>query len=197
MLIQPIRDWTAWSAGSSWERRDLVAWPAARGVPVRARVARPTDPARLGRPRTASTAARSAGDASGPMTCRSITAESSDPVTEQGLATTNCATVCYMSRPTDQPARVGVRELRQNLSVYLDRVKAGETFDVTEHGRPVARLGPRVAGPVSIIDRLIAEGRITPATVDHRTIPYPTAVPDAEGPTLSEILQAMRDEEYR
>lgn len=35
---------------------------------------------------------------------------------------------------------VGVRELRQNLSKYLDRVKAGETLTVTERGKEVARL---------------------------------------------------------
>jgi prevent-host-death family protein len=39
-------------------------------------------------------------------------------------------------------AAVGVRELRQNLSRYLDRVKAGESLVVTEHGREVARLVP-------------------------------------------------------
>ena len=105
--------------------------------------------------------------------------------------------MCYMSDVNDHPARVGVRELRQNLSVYLDRVKAGETLEVTEHGRPVAQLGPRVAKPVSIIDQMIAERRITPATVDHRTIKLPTALPDASGRTLSEILEEMRDEEYR
>ena len=38
--------------------------------------------------------------------------------------------------------QVGVRELRQNLSVYLDRVKEGERLEVTEHGRPVALLVP-------------------------------------------------------
>jgi prevent-host-death family protein len=38
--------------------------------------------------------------------------------------------------------RVGVRELRQNLSRYLDRVKAGDSLTVTEHGREVARLVP-------------------------------------------------------
>lgn len=37
---------------------------------------------------------------------------------------------------------VGVRELRQNLSKYLDRVKAGEGLTVTERGRVVARLVP-------------------------------------------------------
>lgn len=40
---------------------------------------------------------------------------------------------------------VGVRELRQNLSKYLDRVKAGEDLVVTEHGREVARLVPVAA----------------------------------------------------
>lgn len=40
------------------------------------------------------------------------------------------------------PESVGVRELRQNLSKYLDRVKAGEDLVVTEHGREVARLLP-------------------------------------------------------
>jgi prevent-host-death family protein len=102
-----------------------------------------------------------------------------------------------MSETGDQPARVGVRELRQNLSVYLARVKAGETLEVTEHGRPVAQLGPRVGKPVSIIDQMIAEGRATPATFDHRKISYPPSLPDPSGRTLSEILQEMRDEEYR
>ena len=37
---------------------------------------------------------------------------------------------------------VGVRELRQNLSRYLERVKAGEAFVVTERGSEVARLTP-------------------------------------------------------
>lgn len=41
---------------------------------------------------------------------------------------------------------VGVRELRQNLSKYLDRVKEGEALVVTERGREVARLIPAGAG---------------------------------------------------
>jgi prevent-host-death family protein len=40
------------------------------------------------------------------------------------------------------PEKVGVRELRQNLSKYLDRVKAGDDFVVTERGHVVARLVP-------------------------------------------------------
>lgn len=101
--------------------------------------------------------------------------------------------MCYMSE-REQPARVGVRELRQNLSVYLDRVKAGETLEVTEHGVPVARLGPRPVERPSIIERGIAEGWITPSTSDHRTTPPPPRIP---GRPLSEILQEMRDEDDR
>jgi prevent-host-death family protein len=41
---------------------------------------------------------------------------------------------------------VGVRELRQNLSRYLERVKAGETLTVTERGHEVARLVPSRPG---------------------------------------------------
>jgi prevent-host-death family protein len=102
-----------------------------------------------------------------------------------------------MSEPQGRPARVGVRELRQNLSVYLDRVKAGETLEVTEHGRPVAQLGPRPAKPVSILDQMIAEGRATAATFDHRKIPPPPSIPDPSGRTLTQILLEMRDKEER
>lgn len=102
--------------------------------------------------------------------------------------------MCYMN-DEPRPARVGVRELRQNLSVYLDRVKNGETLEVTERGRPVALLRPRVQEPVSVIDRMIAEGRARPAAVDHRRIPPAPA--GSPGPTLTEILLAMRQEDER
>ncbi|MDQ6893740.1 MAG: type II toxin-antitoxin system prevent-host-death family antitoxin [Acidobacteriota bacterium] len=54
--------------------------------------------------------------------------------------------------------RVGVRQLRQNLSVYLRRVDAGETLEVTERGRPVALLTPAPAR-TSVIRRLVSSGR--------------------------------------
>lgn len=55
--------------------------------------------------------------------------------------------------------RVGVRELRQNLSRYLRRVARGETLEVTERGRPVAVLAPLPA-PSSPLERLVASGRV-------------------------------------
>lgn len=54
--------------------------------------------------------------------------------------------------------RVGVREMRQNLSKYLRRVATGETLEVTQRGRPVAILAP-LAGPASPLDRLVTAGR--------------------------------------
>lgn len=54
--------------------------------------------------------------------------------------------------------RVGVRELRQNLSVYLRDVKRGQHFEVTDRGRPVALLSP-LPEASSRLARLIASGR--------------------------------------
>jgi prevent-host-death family protein len=54
---------------------------------------------------------------------------------------------------------VGVRELRQNLSVYLRRVKLGERLEVTERGEAVARLEP-IGAHNDPVARLEREGRI-------------------------------------
>jgi prevent-host-death family protein len=53
--------------------------------------------------------------------------------------------------------RVGVRELRQNLSVYLRRVRRGEALEVTERGEPVAVLQP-IARESDALSRLQARG---------------------------------------
>jgi prevent-host-death family protein len=93
-------------------------------------------------------------------------------------------------------ARVGVRELRQNLSVYLRRVEAGETLEVTEHGRPVARLTPLPARQLGVLERLVAEGRAVPGTAGILADLGPT--PDiGPGPRMSDILERMRNEDDR
>lgn len=99
-----------------------------------------------------------------------------------------------MSETAGRPARVGIRELRQNLSVYIARVKAGETLEVTDHGQPVANLEPIRPTPLTGLAKLEAEGSITPARFDHRTLKPPPSIP---GRPLSEILQEMRDEDDR
>lgn len=66
-----------------------------------------------------------------------------------------CVTMAETSTGT---TRVGIRELRQNLSVYLRRIHRGERFEVTEHGRPVALLVP-LAAAMSPLAKLVATGR--------------------------------------
>ncbi len=58
--------------------------------------------------------------------------------------------------------RIGVRELRQHASRYLDKVKAGETVEVTERGELVALLVPPLPAATAR-ERLIAAGRLMPA----------------------------------
>lgn len=91
--------------------------------------------------------------------------------------------MCYVER-------VGVRELRQNLSVYLRRVEEGETLEVTDRGRPVAILAPRPE-PNSVLARLRAEGRLTPATGRIEDLPPPIKVDD---PDISRKIREALDE---
>jgi prevent-host-death family protein len=57
---------------------------------------------------------------------------------------------------------VGVRELKQRLSEYLERAERGEVIRVTDRGRPKAMLGP-LPGRLSL-EEGIAEGWVTPGT---------------------------------
>jgi prevent-host-death family protein len=82
---------------------------------------------------------------------------------------------------------VGVRELRQNLSVHLTRVKNGQTLTVTEHGQPVAELRP-LSPDSDALATLIAEGRVTPAKRKPSGLPRPLRLP------LDRPLTALLDE---
>jgi prevent-host-death family protein len=89
--------------------------------------------------------------------------------------------------------RVGVRELRQNLSQYLLQVKAGESFAVTERGREVARLTP--SGPAdSPIARLAAERGATMPRGDLLSRVRGSARLPAEGPPSLQVLNELREE---
>jgi prevent-host-death family protein len=91
--------------------------------------------------------------------------------------------------------KVGMRQLRHGLRDYLRRTEAGESFEVTSFGRPVAFLGP----PKSTADpwqRLVAEGKVTPA-VDPDTSHLPPPVPATTGTTATEALLGEREEDWR
>ena len=93
---------------------------------------------------------------------------------------------------TTKTQRVGVRELRQNLSQYLRRVAAGERFEVTEHNLPVAVLAP-LPGRSSALDRLMAAGRVVPARLALMELGPPPGLPSEM--TLSEALAEQRQED--
>ncbi len=90
--------------------------------------------------------------------------------------------------------RIGIRELRQHASLYVDLAEKGQTVDITNRGRLVARLVP--AGDTgSPLERLFAAGVLRPAEDPGNLLdiePAP-AVPDGQ-PTASEILQEMRED---
>ena len=90
---------------------------------------------------------------------------------------------------------IGIRELRQHASVYVDLVEKGQTVDITNRGRLVARLVP-ARDVESPLERLIAAGIIQPAEDPGSLLdiePAP-AVPEGQ-PTASEVLLKMREEE--
>lgn len=88
---------------------------------------------------------------------------------------------------------VGLRELRHHAKDVFERVRAGETIDVTEHGRPIARITPIVARPPTpVMARLIEKGRAQAAS---RPGFRPRMRPGNGDDLLGEALGALRDEE--
>jgi prevent-host-death family protein len=88
--------------------------------------------------------------------------------------------------------RIGVRELRQHASRWLRRVAAGESFEITDRGRPVALLVPLPSEQG--VEALLAAGRARPGEGHLRDLGPPLpARPGA--PTPSEVLDRLRADE--
>jgi prevent-host-death family protein len=87
--------------------------------------------------------------------------------------------------------KVGIRDLKAQLSEYLRQVKAGETVIITEHGRPIGRIVPE---PVSLEERvrnLTESGEIL---WDGNKIPQFDPVGDNESQMLlSDIIAELRE----
>jgi antitoxin (DNA-binding transcriptional repressor) of toxin-antitoxin stability system len=87
--------------------------------------------------------------------------------------------------------RIGVRELRQHASRYLDMIKTGETVEVTERGELVALLVPP-SPAVAARDRLLAAGRLVPAKAPFQ--PPARRLGSDRGVTASKVLAELREE---
>lgn len=87
---------------------------------------------------------------------------------------------------------IGLRELNQNPSKAVARVRAGASLIVTDRGRPVLRMVPEV-GESGALERMVAAGEVTP--------PVESGMPDLildlapEVDSLSDLLVGERDQE--
>ena len=84
---------------------------------------------------------------------------------------------------------IGVRELRQYASKYLEEVAGGESIEITDRGHPVARLVPITSDPW---EDLINAGEVVKAaqllnTDDLEPAAYPHSA--------SENLDRLRSDE--
>ena len=81
------------------------------------------------------------------------------------------------------PVEVGIRELKNQLSKYIERVKAGEEVIVTDRGRPVARL----SAPDAADDRLsslVAAGIVQAPGNRKRRVPNKRIKPNGDVSSL-------------
>lgn len=87
---------------------------------------------------------------------------------------------------------IGVRELRQQASRYLRQVERGDAIEVTDHGRPVARLVPIPRS--SRVETLLATGQLSPSAGDPLELGAPLE-PQPGVPLPSVELASMREDE--
>lgn len=92
--------------------------------------------------------------------------------------------------------QIGVRELRRDASRWLARVRGGESFVVTDRGRPVAALTPLVE--TAGFGALLAAGGIAPGSgreIDDVLADLDRDIPPDGGPSVSAELEALRADE--
>lgn len=86
--------------------------------------------------------------------------------------------------------QIPIRVLNQQTAEVLARVEHGEIVEITNRGKPVARIVPITADPMA---DLVASGVVIPPTITG-PIPMPT-VPAEDGSEAGELISSLRDEE--
>lgn len=84
---------------------------------------------------------------------------------------------------------IGVRELRQHASKYLEEVAAGESIEITDRGHPVARLVPITGDPW---EDLVNAGEVVRAA---RSMNPNELKPTAYSQSASVTLERLRRDE--
>ncbi len=85
-------------------------------------------------------------------------------------------------------ARIGIRELREDLSRAIRRVRKGAVLEVTDRGRPVVRIVP-VSPALEPLGDLIAEGKVRPPRTSE-PLPAPLDLPSRM--TSEEAIDHLR-----
>jgi prevent-host-death family protein len=87
--------------------------------------------------------------------------------------------------------RIGIRELRQHASVYVDLVERGYTVDITNRGRLVAQMIP-VRDPDSPLERWVAKGVIERPEDDGSVLEIEPYAGSSAGASASDALAQLR-----
>ncbi len=87
---------------------------------------------------------------------------------------------------------IGLRELNQNPSKAVARVRAGISLIVTDRGEPVLRMVPETEHP-DTLQQMVAAGRAKPPAEHGMPELIDDLAPDLE--SVADLLIADRDEE--
>jgi len=93
-----------------------------------------------------------------------------------------------MKMATSTRVEVGVRDLKNNLSRYLEQVEGGVEVVVTDRGRPIARLSGIDDVVRDKLSALIDAGLVRPPTSKVRQRPIPLA----SNGSVSELVTEQR-----
>lgn len=89
--------------------------------------------------------------------------------------------------------QVGIRELRDNLKDYLERVERGESVEITRNGRTIGVIVPKPEEGEDPLARLMAEGKLLPSRSGRDAVRLPRRVrPSPGGPSTGEVLDELR-----
>jgi len=93
--------------------------------------------------------------------------------------------------------KVGLRELKNRLGVYIAKVRAGETVIVTDRGQVVAELKPPVPTANAALLEMVQRGEATlgKPILDREAFYRPMPDPLLKGVTSQELLDWVRGED--
>jgi prevent-host-death family protein len=90
---------------------------------------------------------------------------------------------------------IGLRELNQNPSKAVARVRAGHSVIVTDRGKPILRMVPERSTPRTLLEDLVAQGRAEPPAERGMPPVEPELAPTT--PSLSDLIIAERNRERK